>query len=92
MFIARVKSNIVATVKHPAYLGQKIFAVHPIHPVSREEQNETILAVDFVDAGIGDIVIVSQEGGSARRILDNIKAPVRSFIVAIVDNWTIEEK
>ncbi len=92
MFIARVKSNIVATVKHPAYSGQKIFAVHPIHPVSHNEQTDTILAVDFVDAGIGDVVLVSQEGGSARRILDNTNAPVRSFIVAIVEDWSIEGK
>ena len=91
MFIARVKANIVSTVKHPAYSGQKIFAVHPIHPITKQENGETILAIDFVDAGIGDVVLVSQEGGSARRILDNMKAPVRSFIVAIVEDWEVKD-
>ena len=90
MFIGIVKSPVVSTVKHPAYTGRKLLLVKPIHPVSRAEYGETSVAVDFVDAGEGDIVLISQEGGSARQILDDKKAPIRTFIVGIVDDWEIE--
>jgi len=90
MHIAKVKSNVVATVKHPAYKGLKLLVVRAIHPVSGEEYGETLIAVDFVDAGEGDIVLLSQEGGSARRMLNDLTAPVRSFILGIIDDWEIE--
>ena len=92
MFIGIVKSNVVATVKHPAYIGRKLLLVRSLNPVSREIDGEEIIAVDFVDAGIGDTVLVSQEGSAARELLNNPKAPVRSFIIAIVEDWTVEEK
>jgi len=91
MFIAKVKSAVVSTIKHPSYSGRKLLLVRPIHPIRREEYGQVFIAVDFVDSGEGDIVLVSQEGGAARDILEDKKAPVRSFIVAIVDNWIIEE-
>ncbi len=90
MHIAKVKSNVVSTVKHPAYKGLKLLLVRAIHPVTGEEYGDTIIAVDFVDAGEGDIVLLSQEGGSVRRMLKDMTAPVRSFIVGIVDDWEIE--
>ena len=89
MFIGKVKSNVVATVKHRAYDGRKLLMVKKVHPVSRQEYGDAFLAVDFVDAGIGDIVLVSQEGSAARQVLADKTAPVRTFIVAIVENWTI---
>ncbi len=91
MLIAVVKSPVVSTVKHEAYRGQKLFVVKPIHPVSRSEYSQAFVAIDFVDAGVGDIVLVSQEGSAARDLIGDKKAPVRSFIVAIVDGWEIEE-
>ena len=90
MFIGKVKSPVVSTVKHPSYSGRRLFLIKKIHPRTREEYGETIIAVDFVDAGVGDIVLVSQEGGSARRILSDKTAPVRSFIVGIVEDWKLE--
>ncbi len=91
MFIGKVISSIVSTVKHPSYSGKKLFAVRPIHPVTRNEYGQTFVAIDLVDAGIGDIVLVSQEGGAVRSILKDKTAPIRSFILAIVEDWQIEE-
>lgn len=91
MFIGKVKSPVVSTVKHLSYTSRKLLLIRKVHPMTHEEYGETIIAVDFVDAGEGDIVLVSQEGGSARKILDDKTAPVRSFILGIVDNWEIEK-
>ncbi len=88
----RVKSNVVSTVKHPAYSGYKLLVVRKVHPISRQEYGDSTIAIDFVDAGEGDIVLVSEEGGSARRIVDNMDAPIRSFILGIVENWSIDEE
>ena len=41
--------------------------------------------IDTVQAGVGDIVLVMDEGNSARTVLENTTAPIRSIIVGIVD-------
>ncbi len=43
------------------------------------------VAADRVQAGVGDMVLLLQEGSSARSIFDDPEAPVRSVIVGIVD-------
>jgi microcompartment protein CcmK/EutM len=44
-----------------------------------------IIAVDTVDAGVGDRVLVLDEGNGARQVFGSSDAPVRSVIVGIVD-------
>ena len=51
-----------------------------------------ILALDMVGARVGQTVLVEDEGNSARQILEDPKAPVRSLIVAIVDEVDVLEK
>ena len=48
-----------------------------------------ILALDSVDAGIGDTVLVIQEGQGAAQVLKNKRAPVHSVIVAVVDGFEV---
>ena len=84
MKLCRVTGNIVATVKHPTYVGHKIMVVQPID----EKQNDvgaSFIAVDLVQAGPGDTVLVMQEGNGVRQILKQQKLPIRSVIVGIVD-------
>jgi ethanolamine utilization protein EutN len=49
-----------------------------------------VIAVDLVGAGVGETVLVEDEGNSARQLLDAKDAPVRSVIVGIVDEVTDE--
>lgn len=86
MLIARVTDHIVASAKSQSYVGHKILRLLP------ESWNGSslpaaapIVALDLVDAGIGDRVLVCQEGRWARETLGDLKAPVRSMVVAIVD-------
>lgn len=92
MILGRVIGNVVSTIKLPVYQGYKILLVQPINN-KEEPQGKTLLALDTVQAGVGDTVLVIDEGNSSRLIMNNSMAPVRTMIVGIVDLVkTIEEK
>ncbi len=52
----------------------------------RNPQGQTFLAFDTVQAGVGDLVLVIDEGNSARTILGDPQAPIRAVVVGIVDD------
>jgi ethanolamine utilization protein EutN len=84
MILGRVEGTVVSTHKHKAYLGMTILVVQPVDPEGKAV-GKTFLAVDRVQAGTGDLVLVNDEGNSARMILGDLKAPIRTVIVGIVD-------
>lgn len=85
MILGKVVGNVVSTVKCPDYDGYKLLVVQPVD--HRGVPNgKSLLAVDSIQAGIGDTVIVIDEGGSARAILDTPeKRTIRTIIAGIVD-------
>ena len=86
MFIAKVIGNVWSTNKHPSLLGSKLLIVSPLDAKTRKVQGEPTLALDVeLGAGPGDVVLVMDEGSSARQILKNKKAPVRTVICGIID-------
>lgn len=90
MIIARVDAHIVATAKNAAYVGHKILRVVPETLAGVPDSNAgPIVALDLVEAGIGDRVLVCQEGRWAREALGDLNAPVRSMIVGIVEGVEI---
>ena len=85
MIIAKVLGPVVATAKDPHYKGQKILKVQPLRPDrSPIPGSAPIVALETVDAGVGDCVLVSQEGKWAREEVGDLAAPVRSMIIAVV--------
>jgi microcompartment protein CcmK/EutM len=88
MQVARVLKNIVATRKHEAYRGKKILIVQPLDRDDRPSGDQ-VVAVDLVDAGVGDLVLVSSEGRFARDTFGK-NAPIRSMIVAILEGVEYE--
>ncbi len=85
MKICRVLAPVVSTVKHPSYEGLRLLAVQRLEP-DLSETAEEFLAVDRVQAGEGDLVLVMQEGNGVRQLFGAKKLPIRSIIVGIIDS------
>lgn len=85
MKLARVIGRVWATAKDPSLEGLRILLVRPTAPDGRAA-GEAYLAVDAVDAGFGENVLVLDEGGSAGLVLDAKDPPIRTVVVGIVDS------
>jgi ethanolamine utilization protein EutN len=90
MHIARVIGTVVATARHPVYDGHKLLVVQPLG-LDGAERGRSYIALDFVNAGKGDRVLVVNEGNSSRQMLGDEQAPVRSVIVGVVDAVDVRE-
>jgi len=89
MILGKVVGNVVATIKLSVYEGYRLLVVQPITPGGKPA-GKTLIAIDTVQAGAGDTVLVIDEGNSARLIINDKMAPVRSVIAGIVDEVTHE--
>jgi microcompartment protein CcmK/EutM len=84
VFLGRVTGEVVATVKHPHLAGRKLLLVTP-EPTSGRPPRPAVIAVDTVDAGVGDRVLVADEGNAAAQVLGMPRGPVRTVVVGVVD-------
>ena len=84
MRFARVLGSVTQTIHHPAYDGQKLMVCQPLDEHHKPTGN-SFLAVDTVQAGPGDDVIVLFEGNGIRQIFGVKQLPIQSVIVGIVD-------
>lgn len=85
MILARVVGNVVATQKNFRYQSARIMLCQQITPEG-EEMSNTILALDSVDAGVGDTVLIVQEGwGASTAATGEAGAAIDSAIVGVVD-------
>jgi ethanolamine utilization protein EutN len=90
LFLAKVKQSVVATFKHPAYNNRKVFVVQPVHP-DGSEHGSAWVAVDYVGAGCGDLVVCGSSPGAARKLFGVKRIPIRTLILAIVDRIDLAE-
>ena len=85
MLIARVIGNVVATQKNQRYEGARVMLCRQITPEG-EDMEYTCLALDSVDSGEGDIVVIAQEGWSASTAsTGKAGAAIDSAIVGVLD-------
>ena len=85
MILAKVVGNIVATQKNHRYENARVMLCQQITPEGEEMAN-TVLALDAVDAGVGDTVLIVQEGWSASTVATGkAGAAIDSAIVGVVD-------
>ena len=84
MILGRVVGEVVATQKHPSHQGRKLLLVPPVNP-DDSERGEPVLALDAVDAGAGDRVLVVQEGYASMSAAGRVNAPIDMTIVGVVD-------
>jgi microcompartment protein CcmK/EutM len=84
MILARVIGTLVATIKTESHEKYKILVVRPID-LQGEFVGESFIALDSAQAGVGDCVLIIQEGNSIRSIMSNEKGAVDALVVGIVD-------
>jgi ethanolamine utilization protein EutN len=85
MRVCRVIGNVVSTVKHPTYYAQRLMIVQRIDSLGADV-GTSFLAIDRVQSGPGDRVIVMSEGNGVRQLFQmGEQLPIRSIIVGVVD-------
>jgi ethanolamine utilization protein EutN len=90
MILGRVIGEVVATKKHASHERRKVLLVQPLE-LDGSDRGESILALDSVDAGVGDRVLVVQEGNSAMTAARRPKSPIDMAIVGVVDAVELSE-
>jgi len=89
MFLARVIGELVSTMKHRSLHAQTLLIIDRIDLDDRGT-GVTMIAVDAISAGVGDTVLVVDEGGSASIVTRLAEPPIRTVIVGIVDQFDVE--
>ena len=84
MLLGRVLGSVVATQKNEKLEGAKLLLVQPLD-LQDQPRGTAVLAVDGVDAGVGDRVLLIQDGRSAQLILAKGVAAVDAAVVGVVD-------
>lgn len=88
MLIGKVVGDIVATQKAPSHQERKIMVVQPLN-LDGTDRGEVVLALDAVDAGVGDRVLVVTEGWSAMTSVDRPHSPIDMAIVGVIDSISL---
>ncbi len=84
MLIARVLGEVVATQKHASHEGRKVLMVQPLN-LDGSDRGDAVLALDSVDAGVGDRVLLVTEGYSAMTSVGRPESPIDMAVVGVID-------
>ncbi len=84
MLIGRVIGEVWATQKVPAHEGRKALLVQPLN-LDGSDRGEPVVALDAVDAGVGELVLIVTEGFSAMTAVERTEAPIDMAVVGVID-------
>ena len=90
MYIGQVAGTVVATIKHEAFAGRKLLLVERLD-LDGQPTADYDICVDAARAGVGDRVLVLDEGNGARQVLGLKTAPIRAVVVGVVDEVALAE-
>ena len=85
MLIARVVGELVATHKHASHEGRKILLVQPLN-LDGTDRGNPVVALDAVDAGVGDRVLLVTEGFSAMTAVERPQSPIDMAVIGFIDS------
>ncbi len=88
MLIGKVIGDVVATQKSPSHVGRKILLIQPLN-LDGTDRGEPVLALDAVDAGAGDRVLLVSEGFSAMTAVGRPNSPIDMAVVGVIDAVTL---
>jgi ethanolamine utilization protein EutN len=89
MLIGRVVGDVVATQKVPSHEGRKILLVQPLN-LDGSDRGDPVLALDAVDAGVGDRVLLATEGFSAMTAVGRPNSPIDSAVIGVIDEVNLQ--
>lgn len=89
MFIARVVGDVVSTHRHGELGGHKLLLLRRLSLTGLEEGAE-LVGVDVIGVGVGERVLVVQEGNAARSLFKSTTIPAQAVVVGVVDRIDIE--
>jgi ethanolamine utilization protein EutN len=84
MQLGEIVGHAVATVKHASLTGWRLLLVQLLTPDGKPD-GEPLLAIDSLGAGLGDRVILSNDGAGARQLVGDKNSPARWFVMGIRD-------
>ena len=90
MILARIVGTVVATRKDEKLVSNKLLIARPMDPAGKADGGY-LVAVDTVDAGIGETVLIVT-GGSARMASGLKDCPVDAAVVGIIDTVQVHEQ
>ena len=89
MILGRITGSVVSTIHHPVVENRKLLLAERLDAGGRPTGGY-VIALDAIGAGMGETVLILDEGNGARQILDDDTAPVRSIVVGIVDEVQVD--
>lgn len=91
MEIGRVIGTVTSTVKHEVYQGKPLLVVQQLS-LDKQPQGLARIAIDYVGAGIGDLVLIGGAPGVASSVFGVAKAPIRDLIMGIIDRVDLDRE
>jgi microcompartment protein CcmK/EutM len=91
MEVGRVIGNVICTIRHESYDEKRILMVQELDLDGRPRPHVRV-AVDYVGAGVGDLVLIGGAPGVAANVFGLEKAPIRDLIMAIVDRVDVNRE
>jgi microcompartment protein CcmK/EutM len=88
MLIARVIGELVATQKHSSHEGRKLLLVQPLN-LDGSNRGDAVVALDAVDAGVGDQVLLSTDGYAAASSVGRPQSPIDMAVIGFIDHVEI---
>ena len=90
MLIARVVGELTATQKHASHEGCKLLLVQPLN-LDGTDRGDAVIAVDAVDAGAGDRVLLTTDGFAAMTSVGRPNSPIDMAVIGFIDHIELVE-
>lgn len=90
MYIARVTGDVVSSHRLDKLQGKKLLLVRRLS-LNGEEEGADVIALDVIGVGVGERVLVVQEGGAARALFKSDSIPAQAVVVGVVDRVDLAE-
>lgn len=84
MQLGRIIGHATSTIKHASLQGWRLAVVQPLN-ATRDAEGDPLLAIDPLNAGQDQVVVLNSDGKFARELIGNDKTPARWVICATVD-------